>query len=887
MSIGILHPRRSAGRTRSRLSLAVIAPLLAWSVGPAAAQQAGVLRPAIVEPVHEGAGAVYVESVQRGTDVALVAYDADGDPTRLDVAPNAAGPVRLAVPWDDPVDALRAGRAIAACASRPGVPMVCSERVTVRPLPTRMMAPPAYEANTVFYTGAGCVGALVSGLVPGAQLVLLDPAAADPLLATAEIDPFRPAALAIPDSFWPRSAHALRLEARLAGRPFTTRVPLPPLTRVETIAGCERRLEPPAFPGPHSACRPVVALEGLVPGARYRIASEDAAPLFGPQCATAPAAVSRLGVLPLPGDMLRANQEMPSAGLVSCGDARTDVAPVRLPPIAIAPVAAGDATLSLRDAVAGAILSVEVLDAAGSVVRSYEDIPVAGRSLTPLRLVFAPNEAFAAGETIRVTARIAPGPGGPAACAQESVAEVPVGPSPTSLPPPQIVEPVHACMESVLVAGRADGATATVLGTGAILTASGERDLAIGRAAADRVPLHHALEAGWSLVARQSAGGIESAASSAVTVAPTPDVRRLVLDIRGAEVRDLRHGAAWVLDACRAAVHVLDGPVGTRVDVVRTERETPGGAMASAHRLLAQGVLHGSSDDVIVLPAGSILPADRIEARPTLCGRPSEEPSPSNVLRVVHTLAIDDPRLSAVEDPGAGGRLLALEIALGCPATRSLDVALASDAPDVVEIVDPASGALTIPAGAAVARVVVRAKAPGRAVLSAVGPHVVARPLATGLGAGALAEVRVFAWSAPRTVSVRLRPSPPPSGGAVTREPYGGQPFEGAPAAASIETGRGTRVLSITNTSGGQCSLRLLEMLGPPDNRCLAPVPIAAYVRPEGAPVGGIPSSVDLTARPGPPLSVDRTWYACSAGDPCDEDDVGLRLEYQALLDRP
>ncbi|WP_029030602.1 hypothetical protein [Salinarimonas rosea] len=885
MPIGDFRRERVSGRARRLLKLAALAPTLACAAGTASAQQAGLLRPSIVEPVHEGAGAVYVESIQRGSEVTLVAYDADGEPTRLDVVPNAAGPVRLAAPWDDPVDALRAGRDIAACASRSGVPIVCSERVEVRPRPTRMMAAPVYEANTVFYMGAGCVGALASGLLPGAEIALVDPTASDPLLAIAEFDPFRPAALAIPDPFWPRSTHALRLEARLGGQPFTTQARLPPLTRVDTLAGCERRLEPPAFPAPVAACRPVVALEGLVPGARYGIEREGDAVLFGPRCATAPTAGSRLGGLPLPGDALRAGQEMPGASLASCGQARIDVVPAGLPPVVIEPVSAGDTTLSLRDAIEGAILSVEVVDATGAVVRAYADIPVAAQSLAPLRLSFAAAEAFAPGQTIRVIARIVPGENGPAACAQESVAEVPVGPAPTSLPAPQIVEPVHACMGSVVVRGRLDRASATVLGSGPILSAAGETNLEIGRAAADRIPLHYALEAGWSLVARQSAGGVESGASTAVTVAPAPDLGQLVLDIRGAGMRDLRHGDAYVLDACRAGVHVLNGPVGAQVDVVRTERETPGGAMASAHRLLAQGVLHGSTDDVIALPAASLLPGDRVVARPTLCGRTSEVPTPSNVLRAVHALAIDDKRLATVEIPDAGGRLLAIDIGLGCPAQRPLAVTLASDAPDVVEIVDPASGSLTIARGATSARIVVRAKARGRAVLSAWGPHVVARPAAAGLGATGLAEVRVFAWSEPQTVRVMLHPSPSPPAYVVPDVPYGGRPFEGAPDAASIVTGRGTRVLSITNTSGGQCSLRLLEALGPPENPCVEPVPIAAYVRPEGAPVAGIPTSVDLTTRPGAPLPVDRTWFACSVGDPCDEDDVGLRLEYEALVD--
>ncbi len=862
---------------RTAILLSVV--LVSAHGGPVLAQ--GTIQPDIRGPVHAGAGAVFVENLQIGSEVDLFSYVNDETArTLIGSDDNASGRARFETPPTDPARALVPDRTLVACASHAGDEPVCSDPVDVRPAPTRLLQAPIYAGGSVLYQGAACAGALPDGLLPGSTVMLRDasdPANPAPYEDAAEVRPGLAPILALQDPFWPRSQHGLRIVGRLGGRDITRQASLPQPSRYDYSTGCERRVDPPDYARLPQACRRDLHLDSLVPGGQFGVTAGGDV-VFGPEfCAVRTDGSFLLG-RPLDGaTTLKAQQQLIRLQLPGCGQREAAVAPPGLPDFRVHAIAPESNLISVDDLVRGATLEVRVTDAAGQTY-SYADIPVAAHDLDPF--TFGIGRDFQPGDRVLIRETLGDVP----ECDLSKEVGVPVAERPNGLPPLRIVTPVYACTSDVEVERRLDGAMAAIAGTGQIISTAGETDFPLGRDTGDTVGLDYVLEEGWQLTAVQFFGSQTSPVSAPpVPVLAAPDMDPPLRQLRGLGVRDLFFDETeYLLDVCQPAVHVLDGVRGAHVDILRTERMLTGGARQPAFRQLAQGKLADPSTTAIPVPASALSVGDILVAKQTLCGRSSE--GTLGALRAGHQVFVEDPgRLREIDLTRY--RQVDIDLSLGCKAAEPVTIAVQSTNTDVMVVSAPT---VTVNAGSDTARLRVSFLKAGRARLSAGGEFVVARPGAGGLGPSELVELRAFDWAEQTPVTIALEEHPLPAG-VISNEPFStqawtGQIDPGDPAfAQTFDDFLKTRVTRVVNAGPGNCALRLLdELYREPENRCLGNPSWIDYL---GTREGGLSYEFDMTGIPEADRGVDRRWWACTSGGYCAEPDVRLELHYEALTD--
>ena len=826
------------------------------------------IQPKIRPPVHVGVSAVFVESVQVGSKLVLRSIDENGVRNEIASEPNAKGRTRFgSLPSIDP------GWKLQACASRGNDPYVCSEPVPVQIRPTRLMDALEYSAGTLFYYGSGCVGVNGHGLISGSQVALIDksdPSDPDPYKYSVEVNPYIYTSLMLETGFWPRTQFDLKIVGQLDNQAYTRETTVPPARKYEYVKGCERKVLPPAFEVPPEACRKGLHLEELAPGGYFK-AYQGATTIFGPNCATETRQYLSLGNWIEPNVTLSTDQELNA--LPSCSKTSQEVGEPHLPEFTIEPVKVGSKAIMVNNLVQGAVLEVKIFDTEGAV-RTYADIPVDHPSQ---EVLLGDEDRIRDGDKeVQVTETIRNS--GLAACELSSQEKVNVDPSPGPLQQLEIVEPIYECTTRIKVNNHQKGAEIVVKAQGQILTTTQQSDVEIARDR--RSPLHayYPLEAGWDLTAVQEFDGRASHPSKAVRVKPLPNIDR-PLEIFGMGVRDLIHeSGGLVIDICNPAVFVSNGVPGALVDIYRTGQVPPTGAPKSTFQLLAQGRIDENGTAIIDLPP-SIALGDIIRAKQSLCGEASEDFS--NPLRVVHTVAISDTTLQKLQslDKSESPQYVPFHVELGCPASEDITMKTTLNNTNVLKIALPKNGELTINQGANEGKIAIALLKHGKSTLNIVGRYVTSKPATADLETPELVRVHVFDWvdQAPVFIKKWIENSNETS--------Y----FIGEVDPAEVNLGPigVTKVKTISNYSFNLCGFRVLDELGPPDNRCLAPIPIINYLATEAS---GLPYSFNLDTIPTSQLSdkrryVDRKWYVCKEGGVCLKDEVEMELKYQTFTD--
>lgn len=854
---------------------------LGWA---AYAQQ--TIQPRIVGPVHEGVDAVFVEDLQIGSEVHLNYLDADNEKVRIGNLKTARGPVRFETPSTDPVDALKSGWKLIACAAYPGSKDICSDPVSVKPVPTRLMAPPTFAGGSVLYEGAGCVGALPGGLLPGSTVVLRDlsdPSDPTPYEDTVVVQPGLNAAMSVEDTYWPRSQHNLRIAGQLNGRDITREVPLPLPRRYTYSPDCERAVDPPNFAEWPTACRRVLHLDSLAPGGQFGVGIDGGGVIYGPEfCAVTTDGSFLLG-LPLKGNStLKAQQKIKGASLAACRTKTVAVAAPLLPDFTVKPIATEQDEISIHNLVPGATLEVTVTDSGGTAM-DFPAIVILARDLAPF--TFGLGRNFEPGDKVKITEYLGETPDKPediVECGQPKVVEIPVAARPNGLAQLEIVEPVYACTTDIEVKNYFDGATVQLRGTGKIISDAGEKDFVLGNRKASVIGLDYVLEEGWDLTALQSFGSqVSNPSTPPVPVQALPNMQKPLKILRGLGVRDLRLSEQeYLLDICNPAVHVLDGVRGANIDIVRTEKVLPGGARQNAFRYLAQGRLSDPATTAIPVPQKALSLGDIVTAKQSLCGRGTE--SIGTHLRVGHKVFIEN--LSWLHEIDLNkGIYRDVELKLGCKATEPVTMAVESGNPEVMRVVNPV---VTVNPDADSVMVRLHLLKAGRARLKVTGDYVVAQPSAANLARDELVEVRVLDWVDQGTVEF------------VLQETGDGAPqYAGKPDASqlTLKPQQRSRVTRLQNTSTGYCGIKLVDVYGPPGNRCLgakllddADTPLEngyIFSFENGVFEEGEYSIADMTGVAEAKRNVDRNWTICTADPSCEGETVRLKLNYEVLSD--